>query len=68
MENLRKNAEGYNDPTAYGGIMAAMKEEQELQSKVKKLVSCLKLVIDLAGFDLTARIHLKHRKTGKEFY
>lgn len=61
MDNLRKNAEGYSDPTVYGGMMAVVKEEQAVESKLNKLIACLKLIIDLAGFDLTTRIHLKHK-------
>lgn len=67
MDNLHRNAEGYSDPTAYGGMKAAMREEREVQNKLNKLVTCLKLIIDLAGFEMTARIQLKHRKSGREF-
>ena len=67
MKNLRFNGEGYYDPTAYEGMRPLVKEEAEIQNKLNKLITVLKLVIDLAGFDLIARIQVRQRKSGKEF-
>ena len=64
---MNKNAEGYSDPTACNAITKVMREEQERQRRVSLVVSIVKNVVDLAGFDLIARIALKDRKTGREY-
>lgn len=61
--NYRKNAEMYSDPTAY----AAIKNETRDEQRLKALIYVLKYIIDLAGFDLAARIVLRDRKTGREY-
>ena len=61
--NLRKNAEMYDDPTAY----AAIKTETQDEKRLKTLIFVLKYIIGLAGFDLSARIILRDRKTGREY-
>jgi hypothetical protein len=43
------------------------KDEQNIQAKLNKLILYLKLIVELAGFDLTARIQVKHRRSGREF-
>lgn len=67
MSNPRLNSEGYPDPTAYEGLKPIIREDAIVQSKLNKLVTALKLVIDLAGFELIGRIQVRHRKSGKEF-
>ena len=64
---IRKNKEGYNDPTAYAAISKVQKEEMEQQHRVTELINVLKFIIDKSGFELTARIHLRDKRTGKEF-
>lgn len=59
------NSSGYPDPTAYDAISAATREEAETDEKVRNLIKVLKYTIDLAGFDLVARIEVRHRKSGK---
>lgn len=63
----RRNNEGYKDMTAYAALNTVTKDEQVVQNKLSKLILCLKLMIELSGFELVGRIHLKHRKSGKEF-
>lgn len=63
----RRNNEGYKDMTAYAALNTVTKDEQVFQNKLSKLILCLKLMIELSGFELVGRIHLKHRKSGKEF-
>lgn len=62
-----KNREGYNDHTAYKGMMAVLKEETNQQRRLTALIGVLKYIIDLAGYDLLNRIELKDRRTGKEY-
>ena len=64
---LRKNREGYNDPTAYAGMSNIIRDENEALRRANALVGALKSLIDLAGFDLVARIQIRDRKTGREF-
>lgn len=69
--NPYKNAEGYCDPTAYHGTLPIVKADARKESIVrncaKKLVSTLKAVAELAGFEIVGRVELKHTRTGKEF-
>ena len=64
---MKKNKEGYSDPTAYRGMMAVLREENEQQRRLTSLIYVLKYIIDLAGYDLLHRIELKDRKTGKDY-
>ena len=64
---LNKNAEGYNDPTAYSAMTKVMREERERQRRVNLLIGVIRNIADLAGFELTTRIALKDRKTGREY-
>lgn len=58
---LRKNGEGYSDPTAYQAIKNADKEDEQH----KKLMHVIFYVCNLAGFKIESRIVLRHKKSGK---
>ena len=64
---IRRNSEGYNDPTAYAALANIRREELDQERRVAELIRVLKYVIDKSGFELTARIALREKKTGKEF-
>ena len=64
---IKKNHEGYPDPTAFAALSKVEKEEQEQQRRVSDLVKVLKGLIDFAGFELIARIELRDKRTGKEY-
>lgn len=64
---IKKNKEGYADPTAHTAIRSVLKEESEQQRRVSELVGVVKYIIDKAGFDLLARIEIRDRRTGKEY-
>ena len=64
---MRRNSEGYNDPTAYAALYKISQEEYAQNRRVAELIHVLKYIIDKAGFELTARIELREKKTGKEF-
>lgn len=64
---MRKNSEGYNDPTAYAALSKIQREEIELQRRVSEVINVLKYVIDKSGFELMARIEIRDKKTGREF-
>lgn len=65
--DLRRNKEGYKDPTAYAAMSKILGEENEQQRKVSELIGVLKHIIDEAGFDLLERIKIRDRKTGREY-
>ena len=64
--DLRRNKEGYKDPTAYAAMSKILAEENEQQRRVSELIAVLKHIIDDAGFDLIERIKIRDRKTGRE--
>lgn len=61
-----KNAEGYHDPTA-SGAFDRINKELAGEEKVRKLVSTLKNVAELAGYNVTNRIELRDKITGKVY-
>lgn len=64
---IKRNREGYNDPTTYAALSKIQREEIELQRRVSEVINVLKYVIDKSGFELMARIEIRDKKTGKEF-
>lgn len=65
--SILKNKEGYNNPTAYAAITNIQKEEIEQRRRVTELMTVLKYIIDKTGFELTARIQVREKRTKKEF-
>ena len=64
---IKKNKEGYNDPTAYAAILNVQKGEMEQERRATELVNVLKYIIDQSGFELAARIQLREKRKKKEF-
>lgn len=60
---MHKNAEGYSDPTAGQAVESASR----LPKHVAQVISAIKLVAGLAGFEIANRIVLRDRETGKEW-
>ncbi len=61
-DNPYYNSEGYADPTAYRAL-SAIKQEK----KANFLIKVIKFIATEAGFDITNRIELRDRKTGRKF-
>lgn len=61
----RYNASGCKDLTAYEALKNVEREEREKEAKVKRLLTVLLYIVDLAGFRVEGRIVLKDKKTGK---
>ena len=61
------NQSGYPDPTAFHGTKKIMKEENAIEHKVHDLIHVIRDIANLAGFEVVGRIHLRHKKTGKDF-
>lgn len=64
---VHKNSEGYNDPTAGEAVGTVAREERKRSEAVTSLITMLKQIISLAGFELVGRIVLKDKETGKEY-
>ena len=60
-DDLKYNASGYIDPTAYTAIMTI--EEEEMRKK--RLIRTIKYICELAGFQIESRIVLRNIKTGR---
>ena len=64
------NDSGCPDPTAYEAMKHIQKEEKWLNrvdSDAHTVVTTIKNILDLAGFELVERIQIRHKKTGKIF-
>ena len=55
------NESGYYDPTAY----EAMKRINLVDDNAHKVVTTIKNILDLSGFELIDRIQIRHKKSGK---
>lgn len=62
-KNLKKNAEGYSDPTAYQAIKNADNDIEA--AKVKKLLGAIFRICELSGYHVENRLELKNLETGK---
>ena len=67
MVKVGKNSEGYLDPTASAAISQVSREKSEAEKRVHDLVKVLKYIINAAGFELSERVQLKDKKTGREY-
>ena len=61
--SLYRNGEGYPEPTAGDAIRAADRQPE----KVSELVKLLKYLAEWSGFEVTNRIWLRDKKTGREY-
>ena len=63
----KKNAERYDDPTAYLAMKNIITDEREAKKKSDNLIGAMKLLADLSGFEIVGRIKLRHKESGAEF-
>ena len=61
-DDMRKNSEGYSDPTVYNAFKNIDKEEDE---RFHKLLDTIFTICELSGFHIEDRIVIKDKKTGK---
>lgn len=62
--DIRKNAEGYSDPTAYEALKKIDKEKEE-DERFHKLLHTLFYICELADFQIEGRIVLTDKRTGR---
>lgn len=68
--DIKHNAEGYRDSTAYKAIMAieeAKKRRLKEQEEHDKLVQHIKYIVELAGFRLGDRVKLMHKESRRRY-
>jgi hypothetical protein len=63
--DLRKNGEGYSDPTAYQAIKNLSKTPNKEEERFHKLLHTIFYLCDLAGFQIQGRIVLVDKENGK---
>ena len=63
-DDLKYNASGYLDLTAYEAIRN-VDREAEAERRYHKLLSTIFYICNLAGFHIEGRLVLKDKKTGK---
>ena len=61
VRDLRKNAEGYSDPTAYEAMRNIEKEEERFH----RLLHTIFYLCELAGFSIEGRIVLIDKSNGR---
>lgn len=67
---MLKNHEGYPDPTPSAAFDAIEREERAqavADIRAARLVKTIRETVDLAGFDLIARVELRDRRTGRTY-
>lgn len=65
-KDARKNAEGYDDPTAYEAIKNVEREYQNVDdARFHQLLNTLFSICELSDFHIEGRIVLKDKRTGK---
>lgn len=60
-DDLRRNAEGYLDPTAY----EAMRNIERDEDRFHKLLDTIFALCELSDFHIEERIVIKDKRTGK---
>ena len=61
-DDIRKNAEGYSDPTAYGALRKIERDEEE---RFRKLLDTIFALCELSDFHIEERIVIKDKRTGR---
>lgn len=61
------NQSHYPDPTAFYGTKEIVKEENEIESKIRTLMHIFRYIANLAGFEIVNRVHFKHKETGRKY-
>lgn len=63
------NDSGCPDPTAYEALKNVQREEKQrwgqTDDSAHMVITTIKNILDLSGFELLERIQIKHKKSGK---
>ena len=63
-DNPKFNNSGYYDPTAW----QSLRRDAEREKKVYDLLKAIKLMASASGFEITNRIIIQDKKTGKTWH
>jgi hypothetical protein len=65
------NDSGCPDPTAYEALKHVQAEEKQrwhhVDDSAHMVITTIKNILDLSGFELIGRIQIKHKKSGKVY-
>ena len=64
---LKRNGEGYPDPTAYEAVKRAEPDDYD-RKRFLRVVGCVLRILELSGFHLEERLVLRDTRTGKIYY
>ena len=63
-----KNPEGYADPTPYSAIRnIEYSNRDSADVNAYRLIKCLLILLDINGYELIGRLHLRDKTTGREY-
>ena len=62
-KDIKKNKDGYSDPTPY----AVMKKEQRDEERFQRLLATIFYICENAGFHIEERIVVRDLRTGKVY-
>lgn len=62
-----RNASGAPDPTAHDALVAVQNLHDDTDIRTSQLIRTLKNIIELSGYDLLARIEVRHIATGRNY-
>lgn len=68
--DIKHNAEGYKDSTAYKAIMAIEETKRRRlkeQAEHDELIKHIKYIVELAGFRLGDRVKLVHKESRRRY-
>lgn len=68
--DIKHNAEGYKDSTAYKAIMAIEETKRRRlkeQAEHDELIKHIRYIVDLAGFKLTDRVRLINKESRRRY-
>lgn len=68
--DIKHNAEGYKDSTAYKAIMAIEETKRRRlkeQAEHDELIKHIRYIVDLAGFKLGDRVKLVHKESRRRY-
>lgn len=67
-DDLRRNSEGYLDPTAHDAITKADAEAKLAWERHRKLIGGLLRMCELSDFEVIERIVVRDKRTGKVWW
>lgn len=68
--DIKRNAEGHKDSTAYKAIISmeeVKKRQLKEQAEHDELIKHIRYIVDLAGFRLTDRVRLIHKESRRRY-